>query len=235
MAFRFKQFSVEDGNSTMRVGTDAVLLGCWAQPGPARSILEIGTGCGVIALMMAQRTDGRIDAIDVDAESIEQARKNFLDSPWTDNLNAVCTSLQDFVKASGRKYDLIVANPPFFIGSLKPPDERRTTARHTTSLSPEELLEGVRHLLSDDGDFFVILPSTEGMKFIAAAEPEGLFLQRQISVRPKLGKPVNRLLCMFSSKSCKKPVSEELIIRKEDGPFTNEYITFTNEYYFSLG
>jgi tRNA1Val (adenine37-N6)-methyltransferase len=235
MAFRFKQFSVEDDRSTMRVGTDAVLLGCWAEPGPARSILEIGTGCGVIALMMAQRTQCRIDAIDIDAESIEQARGNFLDSPWKDNLNAVCVSLQDIVASSGRKYDLIVANPPFFTGSLKPPDARRTTARHTTRLSPEELLAGVRHLLSNDGSFCVILPATEGMKFIATAEQEGLLHQRLMKVSPKVGKPVNRLLCMFTRHHCGKPVSEDLMIRQEDGNFTNEYIAFTHEYYFSLG
>jgi tRNA1Val (adenine37-N6)-methyltransferase len=235
MAFRFKQFSVQDDSSTLRVGTDAVLLGSWVQPGPAESILEIGTGCGVIALMMAQRTHGRIDAIDIDAVSIEQARENFLASPWPDNLNAVCSSLQDFAEASGRKYDLIVTNPPFFTGSLKPPDARKTTARHTTRLSPEELLKGVRHFLSDAGVFFVILPVTEGFKFIAAAEPEGLFLQRQMNVSPKAGKPVNRLICMFSRRHSGMPVSEELIIRNAEGTFTKEYIAFTREYYFSLG
>jgi tRNA1Val (adenine37-N6)-methyltransferase len=135
MAFRFKQFMVEDDLCTMRIGTDAILLGAWAEPGQAKSILEIGTGCGVISLMLAQKSDARIVAIDIDEDSVKQARYNFTRSSWSDNLQAQMVSLQDHASASERQYDLIITNPPFFTGSLKSPDEKKNRAKHSSDLS----------------------------------------------------------------------------------------------------
>ncbi len=234
MTFRFKQFIVEDDRSTMRIGTDAILLGAWTDPGPAKSILEIGTGCGVISLMLAQKSDARIDAIDIDEESVKQAESNFLLSPWNERLHPLKVSLQDIISTSDQKYDLVITNPPFFIDSLPSPDARKNRARHTTNLSQQELLAGIKHLLCDDGIFLVILPAEESRKFTQLVESAGLFIQKQMKVRPKDGKPVNRILSGFGFQPGTKPYPEELIIRNEDNTFTKEYIAFTNAYYFSL-
>jgi tRNA1Val (adenine37-N6)-methyltransferase len=234
MAFRFKQFIVEDDHSTMRIGTDAILLGAWAEPGPAKSILEIGTGCGVISLMLAQKSDARIDAIDIDEESVKQAESNFLQSPWSEKLHAHSISLQDFISTSKQKYDLIFTNPPFFIDSLPSKDARKNRARHTTNLSQKDLINGVVHLLKDDGSFLVILPAEEGRKFTALVETAGLSIQKQMKVRPKAGKPVNRIMSGFGFQPCVAPYFKELVIRNEDNTFTKEYISFTLPYYFSL-
>jgi tRNA1Val (adenine37-N6)-methyltransferase len=234
MPFRFKQFIVEDDCSTMRIGTDAILLGAWADPDPAKSILEIGTGCGVISLMLAQKSEALIDAIDIDEESVKQAGSNFLQSPWNEKLHALSVSLQDFVSTSKRKYDLIITNPPFFINSLPSPDTRKNRARHTTNLNQQELLSSVIHLLNKNGFFLVILPAEGTRNFFELAESAGLFIQKQMKVRPKAGKPVNRILTGFGFQPCKVPFPEELVIRNGDNTFTKEYIAFTLAYYFSL-
>jgi tRNA1Val (adenine37-N6)-methyltransferase len=234
MAFRFKQFTVEDALSTIRIGTDAILLGAWADPGQATSVLEIGTGCGVISLMLAQKTDALIDAIDIDEASVKQAGTNFRMSPWSNRLTARLISLQDIISSPGKKYDCIITNPPFFIDSLKSPDVRKTLAKHTASLDQHALLAGVVRLLKEDGCFFLVLPPEESKMFSVRAEAAGLFLQKQLSVKPKTGKPVNRVLSRFGFMPCSLPYSEELIIRNEDNTFTKEYIDFTVAYYFSL-
>jgi tRNA1Val (adenine37-N6)-methyltransferase len=234
MAFRFKQFVVDDDCSTMRIGTDAILLGAWPEPGCVRSILEIGTGCGVISLMLAQKTDARIDAIDIDEASVRQARSNFQLSPWRDRLHALCVSLQDHISGSEKQYDLIISNPPFFSGSLPSPDARKNLARHNSILSHQELLAGIQHFLNENGIFLMILPSVEFLKFSILAEAGGLFIQKEMRVSPKPGKTANRILCGFGFHSCVNPVKEDLVLRNEDNTFTRQYIEFTQDYYFSL-
>jgi tRNA1Val (adenine37-N6)-methyltransferase len=234
MAFRFKQFIVEDDRSTMRTGTDAVLLGAWADPGHAASILEIGTGCGVISLMLAQKSNAGIVAIDVDEESVKQADINFRRSPWNKSLQAFRLSFPDQMNTADRKFDLILTNPPFFTGSLPSPDGRKNRARHTSNLSRNELLRGIQELLDANGKFLIILPVKESTNFTSLAGSSGLFLQRMLLVTPKTGKPVNRVLSCFSFIPCEDPLCEELVIRNADNSFTKEYIAFTEAYYFSL-
>jgi tRNA1Val (adenine37-N6)-methyltransferase len=225
---------VEDDRSTMQIGTDAVLLGIWAEPENVRSILEIGTGCGVISLMLAQRLQARIDAIDTDENSILQAASNFMNNPWGENLRAIRTSLQDFGPSCKNKYDLILTNPPFFTDSLKSPHPQKNLARHDNSLSRRELLDCVKPLLEEDGLFLVILPAEASRKFSAMAEESELFIRRQMNIRPKQGKLVNRILTAYGFSHTTKVIPEELVLRNEDGKFTTEYITFTSAYYFSL-
>ena len=234
MAFRFKQFTVEDDLSSMRIGTDAILLGAWAEPGLENSILEIGTGCGVISLMLAQKSDAFITAIDIDEDSVNQAEANFRLSPWSDRLTVSLISLQELSSSPEKKFDCIITNPPFFIDSLKPPDIKRSQAKHNASLGQKDLLDGVLHLLKDDGCFLLILPSEEHRIFSVLAETAGLFLQKEMNVKPKTGKPVNRVLSMFGFHPCTISPPRELVIRKEDNSFTKEYVDFTAAYYFSL-
>jgi tRNA1Val (adenine37-N6)-methyltransferase len=234
MAFRFKQFIVDDDRSTMRIGTDAILLGAWADPRTAKSILEIGTGCGVISLMLSQRSNARIDAIDVDEESIKQAESNFQKSPWSKNLHQQCITLQNFSLATDQKYDMIVTNPPFFIDSLPSPDARKNRARHTSFLSRQELITGVKHLLNPGGIFWIILPLEDSRKLITLAETAGMYIRKQMKVKPKPGKKINRILSGFGFQPDAAPFCDELVIRNEDNSFTKEYVTFTEPYYFSL-
>ena len=234
MAFRFRQFIIEDDLSTMKTGTDAILLGAWAEPGNAKSILEIGTGCGVISLMLAQKSEASITAIDIDPESIVQAKANFMNSPWPDRIKGMRISLQEFASITEKKYNLILTNPPFFIGSLKSPDERKNRAKHSPDLNHQELINGVKHLLDPDGSFLLILPATENQKFSTLAVASGLFLQQELKIRPKAGFPVNRILSRFGFQKVIQPKMKELVIRSSDNSFTRNYIEFTKEYHTGL-
>ena len=158
--FKFKQFAVEQDDVAMKVGTDGVLLGAWANTDNAKRILDIGTGTGVIALQMAQRNPvAQIHAVEIDETAAHRARANFDLSPWAERMNVEQTAVQEFSPAE--KFDLIVSNPPYFVDSLLPPDAKRSTARHTHDLSFEELDSAVCQLLADDGLFALILPVTE--------------------------------------------------------------------------
>jgi len=212
----------------MKVGTDGVLLGAWADVSRARTILDIGTGTGIIALMLAQRSGGgaRIDAIDIDQSAVDEARDNFGSSPWPEAFRASCVSLQEF---SGKPenaalYDLIVSNPPFFVDSLKAPDQRRTTARHTDTLPPVDLIAASLKMLKPDGTLAVIYPAEEAMQFVAAAESSALFLTRMCKVSTAAGKAPKRIL-MELSRNATAPIFEELSLDSE------EYRKLTSEFY----
>ena len=234
MAFRFKQFSVEDQQSTMRVGSDAVLLGAWADTLNDTRILEIGTGCGVISLMLAQRSEALIDAIDNDHPSILQAQQNFAASHWDERLHPIQASLQNFVSPGIELYDHIVSNPPYFRNSLKSPDPVKNVAKHECMLTYEELILGVGKWLKKDGKLSVILPAQESQVFISMASELNLFLSRKLEIKPKTNKPVNRVLMEFSFNPPPGFTYGELSIRAEDGSYTPEYCAFTEPYYFSL-
>lgn len=218
----------------MRTGTDAILLGAWSDPVKSKSILEIGTGCGVISLMLAQKSQAQITSIDIDPESIVQAECNFRNSPWKERLKAVNVSLQEFISSSDKKFDLIITNPPFFIDSLKSPHEKKNRAKHSSDLSQQELIEGVKHFLEPQGSFLLILPAAENERFSGLAAESGLFLQQELKVKPKAGKAVNRILSRFGFQQGVQPVVEELVIRDSDNSFTRDYIGFTKEYHIGF-
>ncbi len=153
----------------MKVGTDGVLLGAWADCDNAKRILDIGTGTGLIALMMAQRSQAQIDAIEIDEHASEQAIENVNRSPWASRVNVINKSLQDYSKVENKAYDLIVSNPPYFQNSMFAPDKKRTDARHNSNLELEDLLKGAKKLLSNDGKLSIILPYLEGNMFILKA------------------------------------------------------------------
>jgi tRNA1Val (adenine37-N6)-methyltransferase len=232
--FRFKQFVVKQDKCAMKVGTDGVLLGAWIDPGNARSILDIGTGTGLIALMIAQKTDARIDAIDMDEDATKQAEENFRLSPWSGRLNVFHQSLQYFASHSTNRYDLIVSNPPFFLGAHPAPSEARNIARHMDdSLSIEELTECVKKLLMPDGKFCLILPHMEGQKFAEYAKSHGLFVTRIIKVKTKADRHEKRLMMELQSSPIKL-TEEELVIQEEDMTYTEEYRELTKDYYLGL-
>lgn len=188
----------------MKVGTDGLLLGAWAQGGSR--VLDIGTGTGLIALMMAQRfPDAHVDAIDIDADAAAQAEDNARRSPFADRVAVRCVSLQEF--EIEREYDSIVCNPPFFTQSLQSPDSKRTLARHSVALPFDDLFRHARRLLSDDGVLSIVVPSDALSQIETAAAMNGMFLVRRCLVRTTRKKPVRRLLLSFSQKP--SPIQNE--------------------------
>lgn len=226
-SFRFKQFEVANELSAQKVGTDAVLLGAWTTlRGTERRILDVGTGTGVIALIMAQRSnEAIIAAIDIDHDSVIEATSNFLASPWQERLLAMEAPFQ---KMTGQ-YDLIISNPPFFIDSLKAPDSRRSVARHTDSLSHRDMIENAVRLLSPQGHLSVIYPASEAEMFAGEALSAGLFPERICKVSTKVGAAPKRFMMELSSER-KEPLIEELSIMS-GGDYTAEYRNLTADFY----
>lgn len=194
--FYFKQFECSHGTGSMKIGVDAVLIGAWAMVDNARTILDVGTGCGVIALMCAQRNNRAIiEAIDVDEASVAEAAENFGNSQWSDRLSALH---QDFNNISGKRYDLIVSNPPYFDSGVSNPDTPRLVARHQSDLSPFRLLERAADLLTDTGRVTMVVPAEQAIALRDAARSVGLKLVRGTWVRGHENAPVKRILAEFA-------------------------------------
>ena len=231
--FRFKKFSVSHGQSTMKVGTDAVLLGAWVNTDQAMRILDIGTGNGTIALMLAQRsTDlAKIDAVEIEMTDADCAEQNALQSPWPHKIQVHHSSIQNFFPHN--KYDLIVSNPPYFNNSQEPPDEKRYYARHTIKLSYYDLFDAVVRLLNDDGKFSVILPFEEGLQFADIAESKMLFCSRRFSFRTRAEKKIERLLIEFTR--TKQPLETgEILLYKSGQTWDETYVNLTQDFYLKL-
>ena len=230
-AFQFKQFYVYDSKSSMKVGTDAVLLGSWANVLKANTILDIGTGCGIITLMLAQRTSAKIDAIDIDKNSIIEAENNIKNTKWSDRIRTLNISLQDFSKKNKNTYDLVISNPPFFINSLKPNDKKLQLAKHTDSLPFETLIYSIKFLLNKNGKFCLILPYNEFLVLKNIIQIEAMFINKITFVRPKKSKEINRVLAEISFSDNIKINTDELCIRNEDNSFTDQYKELTKDFY----
>ncbi len=227
--FKFKGFTVFHDRCAMKVGTDGVLLGAWARGG-AR-ILDVGTGSGLIALFMAQRfPQAAITAIDIDAESVQQARENFLASPHGDRIVAVEVPLQGFREG---KYDAIVCNPPFFVNSLRNPDRRKAQARHADTLPFRDLFEGVDALLGEDGEFSVIIPSTAHADFSLEAAAFGMFPLRECAIKTTPQKQVSRYLLSYGKRPATCVESASACLSAEDGTSRSEWFSaLTEDFYF---
>lgn len=230
--FRFKQFSVLNDRTAMKVGTDGVLLGAWCDVEGARRVLDVGTGCGVIALMVAQRNNTAIvHGIDIDRDAIEEATLNFSRSPWADRLTASVTDFNEL--STDTPYDLIVSNPPYFTDSLLPPDKARTLARHTRSLTYAQLIDGAARLLTDNGALALISPTDSESVITQAATFASLPVRRLTRVIPVEGAHPRRTLWLLSRRAM--PYREDtLTIAHSDGSFTSEYIALTGDFYLNL-
>ncbi|MBI9059086.1 MAG: tRNA1(Val) (adenine(37)-N6)-methyltransferase [Labilibaculum sp.] len=234
--FEFKQFRIDQNGSAMKVGTDGVLLGAWADVSGATRILDIGTGTGIIAIMAAQRTHDHaiVDAVEIESSSYQQALSNFENSPWSSRLNAHHSSFQDFHKDQQVKYDAIVSNPPYFLNGLNAKEEARTQARHADHLPFEELLEGAMKLLSEKGSLSVILPVEEGELFIRLARLTGFYLKRKVAVLPNPGKPAKRYLLEFSLQNCDLQISDFRVENGQRHVYSPEYIKLTKDFYLKF-
>jgi tRNA1Val (adenine37-N6)-methyltransferase len=208
--FRFKQFTVQQSATAMKVNTDGVLLGAWTDVRGAARILDVGTGTGVIALMLAQRTKtALIDAVEIDRNSAMQAAENVAHSPWPERVRVFALSFVNYAAKTAERYDLVVSNPPYFVDALLPGTEQRLLSRHAESLPYEDLIAGVHTLLTDNGRFSLILPYAEANIFIAKAAVAGLYCTHKTNVCSVRGKPVKRVLMLIERKPA--PVREETI------------------------
>jgi tRNA1Val (adenine37-N6)-methyltransferase len=230
--FSFKQFTVRHDRCAMKVGTDGVLLGAWTDVHQARSILDVGTGTGLIALMLAQRSpQARIVGIDIDEVAVGQANENMLASPWADRLTARCQDVRSLCPEV--RYDTIVSNPPYFIDSLKCPDGQRSTARHTDTLDMAALLGKVNELLTPEGRFSVVLPADQYEQLIRMAEWEGLYPSRRTDVITRPGLPPKRVLVELR-KMRGSIRYDELVVELERHVYSKEYIALTQDFYLKM-
>ena len=229
--FRFKQFAVEQEDVAMKVGTDGVLLGAWADCEGAGRILDIGTGTGVIALQMAQRNpSAEVRAVEIDATAAKRARANFDMSPWAECLEVECCAVQEF--APSEAFDLVISNPPYFVDSLLPPDAKRSTARHTHDLSFAELDAAVCRLLADGGRFALILPTAEFERYMSLTQ---LHLVRRCDVRSVEGGETKRVMAELTKCEGEAAKVETLTIETERrGDYTAEYRALTKDFYLKF-
>lgn len=230
--FRFKQFTIKQDLTAMKVGTDGVLLGAWANLEHADRILDIGTGTGLIALMAAQRNEkARIDAVEIEYNAFIQASENIATSPWAERISLHNSSIQEFSQPYG--FDAIICNPPFFINSTKNPGTERILARHTDSLTHADLLNGAERLLTGNGTLHIILPVQEAILFINEAQNKSFYASRITRVSPNPEKMPNRYLMEFF-KSPQKTVINEIITELERHQYSDAYKALTKDFYLFI-
>lgn len=222
--------------ATMKIGTDAMLLGAWTRIPENGKVLDIGTGSGILALMVAQRSKNlMIEAIDIDKPSVDQALFNFESSRWRERLQAKVSHIQSFcLLEQVEKYQLILSNPPYFTSNFKSSLERKNLARHTDSLNHRQLIEAAARLLHQQGLFSVIIPYDSGDSFVAVASESGLFLQRKLAIVPVEGKSANRVILELGFGNKNKPEFQQLTIRKSDSSFTPAYNNLLKDFYLGI-
>jgi len=231
--FHFKHFSLYHHRSTMKVGTDAILLGRWTEVKPTDVVLDIGTGCGLLPLMLSQKGVAHVDAVDIDKASIEEATINFEASQWRDHLKAYCTDIVDF--QTDKKYDLVVSNPPFFNRFSKCDSERKSRARHNDAgLSYAILCREVSRLMQPEGRFAVVLPFDVSDVFLEEAEKAGLYLHKRMTIVPIEGREPNRVNLELGFSKNDVIQEETFVIRNADNDFTDQYKEFLKDYYLGL-
>ena len=233
--FQFKQFRIIQERSAMKVGMDGVLLGAWADPSGAERILDIGTGTGLIALMMAQKNlSAKIDAIEVDPDAFQEACLNIQQSAWSDRINAELYSFQEFAERTNRKYDLIVSNPPFFTNGLKAPVENRAQARHSDSLPLDVLISGATKLLRENGRIALVLPVESLQEIMQLADLNKLYISLLCRIKPNPVKPEFRILIELANSACAIQESELMIEFEKHHDYTPEYKALTKDFYLKF-
>lgn len=228
--FRFKQFTIRHDRSAMKVGTDGVLLGAWASPTSGGLYLDVGTGTGLIALMLAQRfPDAFIEGIDIDEASVEQAQENVQESPFRSRIEI---RKKDFsnINSFSKKYDLIVSNPPFYVEETLGGNEARDAARHTTSLPFETLITNAAQLLHSEGTFCAIIPYQSVPLFVSLCAQNRLYLHRRLDVQPVPHKSCNRSLLAFTT-TLSEAKTDTLVLYDEDRQRTEAYSHLTQDFY----
>lgn len=234
--FQFKNFFVEQDRCAMKIGTDGVLLGAWAPiDNHPFSILDIGTGTGIIALMLAQRSAAQqIDALEIDEDAYEQATDNFENSPWNDRLFCFHAGLDEFIEEPEDEYDLIVSNPPFYSEDYKTENYSRDLARFQDAMPFEQLLEAADLLLSENGILAVIIPFKEEENFMALANEFELYPLKITRVKGTPTTEIKRSLLAFSRNKTTDLSIDELVIETARHVYTPDYIALTKDFYLKM-
>ena len=215
----------------MKVSTEACILGALVNAKQATRILDIGTGTGLLSLMLAQKSDAFIDAIEIDADAVAQATENVKESPWQQQINIIHDSIQHYSQSTNKKYNLIVSNPPFYQSHLKSPDTQTNLAIHNDSLSPAELAASVSMLLESDGQFYVLLPEHEGKILQKALEPENIFLHTIIKIHHRAEHRSLRSVFIYKKSMCNTALLEQLIIKDTEDNYTQAFRDLLKDYY----
>ncbi|SKB42792.1 tRNA1(Val) (adenine(37)-N6)-methyltransferase [Macellibacteroides fermentans] len=232
--FKFKNFTVWHDKCAMKVGTDGVLLGAWASVDGCDSILDVGTGTGLISLMVAQRCEADIHAIDIDEAACLQAKDNIAASAYRSRIQVTCTSVQEFAEKKDRTFSHILSNPPYFPNSLKGPDKQRNAARHNDTLPLEELLASCNKMLAPEGKISLILPESlsDALNEITTSYP--LYPTRRTLVIPTPGSVPKRILLELSRSQEAACETSQLIIELARHQYSADYIQLTKEYYLNM-
>ena len=234
--FNFKKFSIAQSDCAMKVGTDGVLLGAWTNCSNCMDVLDIGTGTGVIALMVAQRNpDATIKAIEIDQQAATQAQQNVDQSAWSSRITVINQSIQDYQRDVDNTFDHIITNPPFFTGGTLSNSQNRSSVRHTTKLSHNDLLGAIRNLLKPAGTCSLILPDIEGYRCIEIARTYNLHPQKVTEVYPDQSKPLERLMISLGKEVRQDYPIDKLYIRDQDTKdFSPQYRELTKDFYLKF-
>ncbi len=232
--FDFKQFRIEQKDAAFKVGTDSCLMASWIDASFAQNVLDIGTGSGLIALMLAQKCNATIDGIDTDKKSSDQARVNFQRSLWSNRLTSIHCSLDEFAKTTSKTYDLLVSNPPYFVGSTKNIDQRISNARHEGNLKLSSLLFHVKNLLTEHGKFTLVLPHDRYHDLKKEAISNNLYFHKELFIRPNKEKAINRFIAVLAKTKSASVDSCELILYKKLNQYSPEAIELLKPYYLNL-
>lgn len=232
--FEFKQFTIEQDQCSMKVGTDGILLGAWADIEQNDQVLDIGTGTGLISLMLAQRAqNATVHSVEIDEKAWGQAKDNFKNSPFATRLTAFHEPIQDYASRSRDSYDLIVSNPPFFSGGTFSANQSRNDVRHTVKLPNGDLLSSTRRLLKPEGRFCVVLPLIEGLRLKERALTYGLYCTKLTEVVPKTGKAPNRVLMQFEKRE-NDLVENSMNVWKDEDQYSETFVGMTKDFYLFL-
>jgi len=232
--FQFKQFKIIQEKAAMKVGTDGVLLGAWVNISGAKTMLDVGTGTGIIALMLAQRSRAKITGIEIEKNAANEAAENARNSPWPNRISIQHKSFQELASTSQKQFDCIVSNPPFFAHNIQSADKNLAIARHSDLLSFSDLAKGAKKLLTTNGKLALILPAESAPKFIETAKCHGLYLSFLTEVKPNPLKPANRWLMEFTQKP-QQPGKNSLSIRNDKGnDFSPQYKMLTRDFYLKF-
>lgn len=232
--FNFKQFRIWQEKSSFKIGTDSVLLGAWASVEGVCRAIDIGSGTGLLSLMIAQRSMAEIVAVDIDKLSAEEAEQNFLNSKWSERLKIIHSDIRNYSDRMRNGFDLVISNPPYFLNSLENPDERLSRARHTSDFKYNDLLQSVAGLMSEKGRFALVLPFAEANLFIAEAVVYGLYCNRMLKIKSLPSKPVKRLLMEFEREKTELKSSFLVIEKANRHEYSENYIALTRDFYLNF-
>ncbi|MCC9167158.1 tRNA1(Val) (adenine(37)-N6)-methyltransferase [Pontibacter harenae] len=230
--FQFKQFRVEQDKCAMKVCTDSCVFGAYVEVAQAQTILDIGTGTGLLALMVAQRSEASVDAVEINAEAQMQARENFASSSWAERLKLHAVSLQEYAQYSQQQYDVILSNPPFFLSSLKSGDAAKNAAKHTGELLFEDILNFAQKHLTPAGKLYILLPPAEATHFATLATIYKLHLNETLEVYTRVGGKCIRHIQTYSFAPTDFPTQKAIPIREADSvTYSSAAIDLLHPYY----